>query len=525
MLSRPLTLIAAFLGLVVLAGVLTLFFIDESLREYLESSVNTRLQGYSVELERVDFHPLGLSIDFENLVLRQEANPGTPMVTIPSWTASVEWTELLRLRFVSDHVIENANIILNVGQAQQEDSDRTPVNERGWQEAVFTMYPVTINSIRFMNGSFSFQNQTDIPPLQVTEITCHAENIQNIRSGEGEFPSKISFNGQVSESGALHFDGHVNFLAEPFPGVSAKFEATAIPLEPFLPLSSLANVEIQSGSLSARGEMEYSPWKQFVHIEFLELVGPRIDYVAKKSVNDSTLTSNPPSQGTSGKQERDGRETFQITVASAHVTQGEIGFRNEQVQPSYRIFFSNLDGQMSGMGAPAMLRSGHLRIAGKFMEVGNSEVEGVFHSEVEHLDFTIKIQIAKTDMTRFNDVFRAHGGFDIRKGTFSLFSEISAHDGQVKGYMKPFFEKPEIYNFSQDQTDNMFQQMYEAIVGGVASLLENMPRDQVATKSEISGNLDDLNMNTWELIGNLLRNAFVDALIPSFDRLKKIGEA
>jgi hypothetical protein len=61
-------------------------------------------------------------------------------------------------------------------------------------------------------------------------------------------------------------------------------------------------------------------------------------------------------------------------------------------------------------------------------------------------------------------------------------------------------------------------------VGGVASLLENVPRDQVATKTEITGNMENIKIGTWQLIWNLFRNAFVDAMTPAFENLKKIGK-
>jgi hypothetical protein len=54
-------------------------------------------------------------------------------------------------------------------------------------------------------------------------------------------------------------------------------------------------------------------------------------------------------------------------------------------------------------------------------------------------------------------------------------------------------------------------------VGGVSKLLENQPRDEVATKAEVVGRLDDPKTSTWQAIGNLVRNAFFRAILPGFD--------
>jgi hypothetical protein len=56
------------------------------------------------------------------------------------------------------------------------------------------------------------------------------------------------------------------------------------------------------------------------------------------------------------------------------------------------------------------------------------------------------------------------------------------------------------------------------VVGGVAKLLENRPRDDVATKTTVSGRLDAPRTSTAETIVRLIQNAFFEAILPGFDR-------
>ena len=53
-------------------------------------------------------------------------------------------------------------------------------------------------------------------------------------------------------------------------------------------------------------------------------------------------------------------------------------------------------------------------------------------------------------------------------------------------------------------------------MGGVASLLENR-REEVATKADISGPVENPNSSTWQVIGRLIENAFFRAILPGFD--------
>jgi peptidoglycan/LPS O-acetylase OafA/YrhL len=52
---------AGAVALVIVAAVVASFFVDEPLRRYLERQLNARLQGYTVRIGALDFHPFGFS--------------------------------------------------------------------------------------------------------------------------------------------------------------------------------------------------------------------------------------------------------------------------------------------------------------------------------------------------------------------------------------------------------------------------------------------------------------------------------
>ena len=76
----------------------------------------------------------------------------------------------------------------------------------------------------------------------------------------------------------------------------------------------------------------------------------------------------------------------------------------------------------------------------------------------------------------------------------------------------------DVYDARQDQEKNLFQKIYEGLVGGVSQLLENSPRQEVATKADLVGYLDNPQASTWQVLMNLIQNAFFQAILPGFER-------
>jgi hypothetical protein len=91
-------------------------------------------------------------------------------------------------------------------------------------------------------------------------------------------------------------------------------------------------------------------------------------------------------------------------------------------------------------------------------------------------------------------------------------------NGQVQGYIKPLFKDMKVYDPRQDKEKSLFHKLYEGMVGGIAKLLENKPRKEVATKTEVKGNLDNPKTDTWQALLNLIQNAFFKAILPGFER-------
>lgn len=130
--------------------------------------------------------------------------------------------------------------------------------------------------------------------------------------------------------------------------------------------------------------------------------------------------------------------------------------------------------------------------------------------------FDLNAEIKNTNIVLLNDFLKAYGNFDVNRGRFGLYSEIAAKDGKFKGYVKPIIKDLDVRG-PEDRHDTFFHKIWESIVGAAGVILKNQSKDQVATKVTLEGNFKNPKSNTVEAIWELLRNAFIQALIPAID--------
>jgi len=130
----------------------------------------------------------------------------------------------------------------------------------------------------------------------------------------------------------------------------------------------------------------------------------------------------------------------------------------------------------------------------------------------------LNVAIENTDMTKINDLLRAYANIDVVSGIFSLYAEIKVRQGKIDGYIKPLFKDLKVYDRRQDKDKTLFRKTYEALIGGLAGLLKNTPREEVATKVPLSGDVEAPQTGTWETIVRLIQNAFFKAILPGFEK-------
>ncbi|MFT3750462.1 MAG: DUF748 domain-containing protein [Agriterribacter sp.] len=130
--------------------------------------------------------------------------------------------------------------------------------------------------------------------------------------------------------------------------------------------------------------------------------------------------------------------------------------------------------------------------------------------------FDMNARLSPVKLTAMNDFLQAYGNFDAETGTISMYCEAAAKDKKITGYVKPVIKDLKVTSWKEDKKD-LGKLVWESIVDAVGWLLTNKKKDQIATTAEFTGNIDTPDVNTWVIIGQLLRNAFIQALYPALE--------
>ena len=136
--------------------------------------------------------------------------------------------------------------------------------------------------------------------------------------------------------------------------------------------------------------------------------------------------------------------------------------------------------------------------------------------------FDLNAQLTNVDLTHLNNFLQAYGNFDVERGDFSMYSEVAAKDNRISGYTKPIIKDIKVVSWKEDKSKPL-KLIWESLVGAVAWILTNHKKDQIATKATFEGRLDDPDVDVLGIIGQLLRNAFIQALVPSLENSVNIN--
>ena len=113
----------------------------------------------------------------------------------------MHWKELLTLHLVADFLFDRPTLHVDRPQLLEEAEDETPVKEKGWQEALESIYPLKINLLRVEDGDLTYIDADGSPPLRVEHLNLHATNIRNLHSKAHVYPSPVTVTGVILGSG------------------------------------------------------------------------------------------------------------------------------------------------------------------------------------------------------------------------------------------------------------------------------------------------------------------------------------
>ncbi|MBX3300648.1 MAG: DUF748 domain-containing protein [Nitrospira sp.] len=514
MIPRWLKWIAISVAALIATVVVAAFFADEPLRRYAERSANEAVQGYSFQIGRLDLHPLPLSVDLRDVVVRQEAHPDPPMADIREIVIDAQLAPLLAGKAAADIRLHDPVVAvtrrqIEAASAETKDAERSVP----WQDHVRDMMPFEAN-LFVKNGEIRYAGQPSDEPIRMTGLDVEARNLTNRPPDAQPYPSELRMSGTLVDHARVEIDGRADPLAKPLPAADASVKLSGMRITDLMPVAGSYNLILKGGIFSATGRVVQDK-RTVLMLDSFVLEGAKVGYVYQEATKSKQRRQLERGAKQAAKAHRE--PSFFFKIGHGKILNSEVGFQNRSADPDYRIFLADVNADVDNFSNRLEEGTGVVKITGKFMGSGPTVITGTFRPEQPRPDFDLAVKIIKTDVAAFNDVLRAYGNVDTHRGKFALFSEITVKNNRVEGYVKPLFRDVEVYDSKKDEDKAVSQKLYEAIVGGVVSLLENTPRDEAATTTDVSGPVENPQANTWQIIGKLVQNAFFKAILPGFE--------
>jgi Domain of Unknown Function (DUF748) len=504
------------IGILIIALFVASFFLDDIVRTRTQNAMNQKLTGYHVSLEHAHLQLLGGILTLSELKVIQQAHPSPPVAVFPMMRFSVQVEELLSRHVVADVLLHRPKIHIDQTQFVAEKNSKTPMRQEGWQDALEAAYPFKINRFTIDHGDVVYIQDASTKPLHLADLDFTADNIRNIHEPENDYPSRFHARLVIFDQGRATVDGHANFLEEPFPGARAKYTISNVPLSAFDPEIRQLNVSVTGGHLSSDGLVEYSPKITRVDVNDASVEGVGVDYVHLPQTQKQE--AQRVKEAGKAVEEQNNRPAVDITVREFDIGHSNFAYEDKIANPNYKLFFNDADMTIKNLANHQQQGPADLSLHGKFMGTGDSSVAGDFLASNPGPAFNLKVAIQNTDLTSLNDLMRAYGRFDVAAGKLSVYSQVGIKDGNIDGYVKPMFSDLQVYDYQKDKNKPILHQAKELAIGGASHLFKNHRTEQVATDVDLKGKLSSPDISTWQALGQVLRNAFVQAIIPGFDR-------
>jgi hypothetical protein len=374
---------------------------------------------------------------------------------------------------------------------------------------------VWIDELRVTDGSLTYRAPSPslLPPINLERTQLRLTSLGGPPAPRGVLPSGVELDTALLGTGSLRVRGRADLAATEGPLGDVAFDVQRIELSHFDQMTRPTGLIIADGILSTAGRLTRDPEQTRLVVHQLGVVKPVVEYVQATPKDAQRVET--AAKGTTEAREQ---PSVRVDLERAEVTDGLFGFTNERAANPYRLFLANTDVTLAGFSNERASRDGVANVRGRFMDSGPAALDARFAGGGSGApDFELAVQIENVELTTLNDLLRSSGGFDVVDGRLSFYSDFMVRNGWVDGYVKPFFTDMNVYDTRQDAAKDVGQQVYEALVGGGAAVLQNF-REHVATKADLSGPVGKPEASSWQILVGLLRNAFWRALVPGVER-------
>lgn len=261
-------------------------------------------------------------------------------------------------------------------------------------------------------------------------------------------------------------------------------------------------------------------WSALFHGKFVAKITtehPVINFVTDPNGNNEQLSI-------SSQWEDAVKALFPANINQIIASNGEINFRSFTAKPPFKLTLQNIKLKIDNIDnesrTDALLPS---TFVGTANSKGGADVKvtGKYNPYAKQPTFYLASDLKHMPMSEASNFLKHYTKVDVTGGSFSLYVEFAAEKGKITGYAKPFIKDLKI---SPAKAGNPIGAIYDGAAMVVSKIITNHKQDTIATKVNISGNIEDPNTSIFSIIGYILSHAFIHALVPSVDHDVKMED-
>lgn len=512
----------ALLGILIVGVLLASSLLSVPFKRYAERQAKEQLPAFDIAVGRVHLQPFRLGVELEDVQVRLRVDPDPPLAEIPQVKARISFFPLLTGKIDGSLQIDEPKF---AATSQQVDAIlHTPKKEelkqqaQAWQDTVRNMMSFQA-SLSLSRGEVRYYSAPQVDPIHIQELQITAANITN-RSPEHErYPSELRMQAHLADKAEVAFNSHVDVLAKPSPRLDGDLNIQNFRLSTLRPVLGQYNIHLQQGAVQVAGHVNYSPPTTVIEIQELVLEDVKVDYIHTAHTKDKE--AQRAKKGAENVKEVHKDPSIIVKVSHSKILHSDVGFIDTAASPDYRVFISDMNLDLSNFSNRPEEGMGTMKLTGNFMGSGPTEVIGSFRPEKPNPDFQVQVRIVKTQVTALNKLLEAYGHINAKQGMFSFFSDMRVKNNRIEGYVKPFLKDVQVYDPEQDADKQTMKKLYEAVANGMLDLFKSPPTGQVATKTDLSGPVENPQTSTWQILEKLIQNAFFKAILPGFQESRK----
>ena len=242
----------------------------------------------------------------------------------------------------------------------------------------------------------------------------------------------------------------------------------------------------------------------------VQIYDPRVNLVAGPSSDQSQI-------GISGVWVDAIKALIPWRVNQLRIHNGDIHFLDFHANPLVDLELNKLEFAGENMSNAAKLKvplPATIKITARPLLTGSFEMNMAINFDERYATFTQTFRMEHVPAVGANSALQKYLKVRVKSGDIGLYSELTGDKGVYHGYVKPFFNNLVFEPKPSDEGN--FGAIWSGILNTVKGIFESDDK-VVATQTEISGRVDQPQIDTWGAIAGVLWNAWIQALRPGFD--------